>query len=92
MKHDFDVFKMRVKEALKTEWKKYIDHEVQWNVSNQFNESYLESAYDNFANPDGETAQQCYAAFNAEIPTNIMTLAYWASTFEVEPLAAGWTQ
>lgn len=89
---NYDIFKMKVKEALKVEWKNYLDGNVQWNVSNQFDESYLESAYEEFIKDDDVTAMKCYATFNAEIPQDIMNLVYVASTFEVEPLAAGWTQ
>jgi hypothetical protein len=89
---NFDIFKMRVKEALKVEWKKYLDQEVQWTVGNQFNESYLESAYEEFIKEDDATAMKCYATFNAQIPTSILDLAYLASSFEVEPLAEAWTR
>ncbi len=87
----FDRFIMVAKERIITEMKKYSSGEIKWTVSNQHAESYLESAYANLVN-DEATRHKCYAAFNAELPESITDLGYYASTFDVEPLAAGWTQ
>jgi len=87
----FDTFRSNTFQALAdmmTAWEK---GEIKWGVSNQFDETILESAFDTFsANEDVQF--KCYAMFNAELPDNIMNLAHVASTFEVEPLADAWTQ
>jgi len=87
----FDTFRSKTFQALAdmmTAWEK---GEIKWGVSNQFDETILESAFDTFsANEDVQF--KCYAMFNAELPDNIMNLAHVASTFEVEPLADAWTQ
>ena len=87
----FDKFIMVAKERITVEMKKYSSGEIKWNVSNQHNESYLESAYANLVN-DEATRHKCYAAFNAEVPENIMDLVFMASTFDVEPLDSAWTR
>ena len=91
MQKQFDVFVMQAKEQITVRMKQINEGDIRWNVSNQFDESILESAYANLVN-DEATRYKCYALFNAELPDNIMTLAHMASTFEVEPLADAWTQ
>jgi hypothetical protein len=88
---NFDKFIMVAKERITVEMKKYSSGEIKWNVSNQHAEAYLESAYANLVN-DEAMRFKCYAAFNAELPEKIVDLGYFASTFDVEPLAAAWTQ
>lgn len=89
---NYDTFRVQVTDLLQAELDKYAAGEIQWNVANQFNETILESALENFSNEDNATLTNCYVVFNAELPHDIMSLAHIASTFEVEPLAAGWTQ
>jgi len=87
----FDIFKSAVLQALAdmiTAWGK---GDIKWNVSNQFDETILESAFDEFSH-DEDLQYKCYAKFNAELPENIMNLAFVASTFEVEPMSSAWTQ
>jgi hypothetical protein len=88
---NFDNFKKIALILLSVELKKYQDGEIKWNVGNQFNETVLETAIERFKR-DESVQYQCYALFNATPPTTIIDLAYMASDFEVEPLAAGWTQ
>jgi len=89
---NYDTFRVKINDLLQAELDKYVAGEIQWNVSNQFNETILESALKNLNNGDNIALTECYVVFNAELPLDIMSLAHTASTFEVEPLAAGWTQ
>lgn len=97
MKHqDFNTFKKTVCSLLAIELTKYDNGDIKWNVSNQFDETYLETALERFQR-DEAVQYECYAKFNATPPalldhSGIMSLAHMASDFEVEPLANGWTQ
>jgi len=88
---NFDTFLTRVKQLIADEITAWSKGEIQWNVSNQFDETILESAFDNLSY-NVEAQYKCYARFNASLPNNIIDIAHMASTFEVEPLADAWTQ
>ena len=89
---NYDTFRVQVTDLLQAELVKYAAGKIQWNVSNQHNEYIIESALKNLDNGDNSTLTECYVVFNAELPLDIMSLAHTASTLEIEPLAAGWTQ
>lgn len=87
----FEDFKSQALQLLADELTAWGNGSKQWNVSNQFDESIVESAFDNLSYEKPQ-AFEAYARFNAELPSNIMDLAHMVSTFDVEPLADGWTQ
>jgi hypothetical protein len=89
---NYDTFRVQVTDLLQAEADKHANGEVKWNVSNQHDEYYVESALENFTNEDNATLTNCYVVFNAELPHNIMSLVHIASTFDVEPLAEAWTR
>lgn len=87
----FEEFKSQALQALADKLTAWSKGEIQFGVSNQFDETILESAFDNLSYNEA-AGFEAYAKFNAEVPANIMNLAHMVSTFEVEPLADAWTQ
>lgn len=81
-------FKTAMFATLIAELEAWQNGEKQWNVANQFDETVLESAIENFDNLP-EEKWQWFA--NADYVT-VMSIAHEISTFEVEPLADAWTQ
>ena len=78
-------FKAQTAANLQTEIARWEAGEKQWNVSNQFDESVLESALENL---DKMSDDQWEWWANTNAP--IMALAHALSAFEVDSLDSAW--
>jgi len=76
-----------IKEKLEFRLDQWKAGEIQWNVSNQFDETVLESALENLNN---KTITILNTVFSEPEHIHVMDLAHFLSSFEASELDSAW--